>query len=64
MNATGLALFSKIEEEVAKIIKENYPQITKNRILGHREVKEGRTCPGNYFLKEWKNTLLGFIQTL
>lgn len=46
---------------VAKIIKENYPQIAKNRILGHREVKEGRTCPGSYFLKEWKNTLLELI---
>lgn len=48
-------------EGVAKIIKENYPQIAKNRILGHREVKEGRTCPGNYFLKEWKNTLLDLV---
>lgn len=48
-------------EGVAKIIKENYRQVGKNRILGHREVKEGRTCPGAYFLKEWKTTLLNLL---
>ena len=48
-------------KEAAKIIKENYSYIKKDRILGHREVKKGRTCPGEYFLKEWKNTLLSLI---
>ncbi|HUV81265.1 MAG TPA: peptidoglycan recognition family protein [Patescibacteria group bacterium] len=48
-------------EGVAKVIKDNYPQVAKNRILGHREVREGRTCPGAYFLKEWKKTLLDLI---
>lgn len=46
---------------VAKVIKDNYPQVSKNKILGHREVKKERTCPGAYFIKEWKNTLLNLI---
>jgi len=48
-------------EGAAKVIKENYPQVVKNRILGHREVKEERSCPGAYFLKEWKETLLDLL---
>lgn len=48
-------------EGIAKVIKENYSQVSKNRILGHREVKERRTCPGAYFIKEWKNILLDLI---
>lgn len=46
---------------VARVIKENYPQVVKNRIFGHLEVKKGRSCPGAYFLKEWKNTLLDLV---
>ncbi len=48
-------------EGVAKIIKENYRRVDKNRILGHMEIKEKRTCPGAYFLKEWKKTLLDLL---
>lgn len=48
-------------EGVANVIKENYPHVAKNRIFGHREVQEGRTCPGAYFLKGWKNALLDLI---
>lgn len=55
-----IPLLSQIEG-AAKILRENYPQIAKNRILGHREVKEGRTCPGAHFLGGWKNTLLELI---
>lgn len=47
----------------AKIIKEHYPSIAKERILGHREVNLTTTCPSNLFLdtegkKGWKNDLL------
>ena len=52
--------FSQIKGAV-RIIKDNYSRVSRNRILGHREVKEGRTCPGASFLKEWKSTLLNLI---
>lgn len=48
-------------EGAAKVIKENYRRVGKNQILGHREIKKGRTCPGAYFLKEWKKTLLDLL---
>lgn len=68
--SVAIALSGNYEEDtpptsqvkgVAKVIKDNYSQVAKNRILGHREVKEGRTCPGVYFLKEWKKNLLDLI---
>ena len=43
---------------VAHLIKEQYSHIPKENVLGHREVKEGITCPGVYFLTDWKETLL------
>jgi len=63
--STGIALSGNYEEAIppfaqieaaAKVIKENYPQVT---ILGHREVNkvESCTCPGAYFLTSWKETL-------
>lgn len=48
-------------EGAAKIIRENYPYILKEKILGHREIKKERTCPGAYFLKGWKKILLESI---
>jgi len=50
-------------DAVAKIIKENYSQVSKDRIFGHREINEKTTCPSNLFLdsnnqKGWKNDLL------
>lgn len=48
-------------ESIAMVIKKYYPQIDKKRIFGHLEVKKGKTCPGEYFLKEWKAKLLNLI---
>ncbi len=47
----------------ARIIKEHYPQVAHERILGHREVNPKTTCPSNLFLSSahhrgWKNDLL------
>jgi len=58
---------SKIEIEfVAKLIKEKYPNVTKERIFGHREINTKTTCPSNLFLTEgdkkgWKEDLLNLI---
>ncbi len=68
--STGIALSGNYEEVIppfaqieaaAKVIRENYPQVT---ILGHREVNKvaSCTCPGAYFLATWKETLLRRVQ--
>lgn len=48
-------------EAAALLIKNNYPQIQKDGIFGHREVKEGRTCPGDRFIGDWKEELLRLV---
>ncbi|MDO8572564.1 MAG: peptidoglycan recognition family protein [bacterium] len=45
----------------AKIIKENYGNVDKKRIFGHREINPKKTCPGNLFLDGWKGNLLEII---
>lgn len=45
-------------EGAARLIREVYPQVVRDQIAGHREVKEGRTCPGSEFVSGWKETLL------
>jgi len=46
--------------QLAGHIKEHYPNV-KN-IIGHREAREGTTCPGTHFLTEWKPLLLEKLQ--
>jgi len=50
-------------QSIANVIKNNYSQVSKDRIFGHREIKPTTTCPSNLFLdtnnqKGWKNDLL------
>lgn len=50
----------------AKIIREAYPNIRKDRIFGHREINKSSICPSNLFLdtpqkKGWKSDLLDLI---
>lgn len=50
-------------DAVARIIKEHYPHVSKERIFGHREINLKTTCPSNLFLDSetqhgWKNDLL------
>ncbi len=47
----------------AELIKNNYSFIDINRIFGHREIVQGRTCPGDKFLGGWKNTLLDAVKS-
>lgn len=46
---------------IAKILKENYPKIIKERIMGHLEVNPKTICPGELFLPSWKHKLLSKI---
>jgi hypothetical protein len=45
-------------EAMAHVIRENYAQVARSNIVGHREIVGGITCPGAYFLNGWKETLL------
>ena len=59
---------SNIELATAtKIIKEHYPQVALERILGHREINPKTTCPSNLFLSDvayrgWKDDLLELLK--
>lgn len=48
---------------VAQTIRDNYSFVDIGRIFGHREVMQGRTCPGDQFLGGWKNTLLSAVRS-
>lgn len=52
-------------EAAAQTIRNNYGFVDISRILGHREVMQGRTCPGDKFLGDagWKQTLLRNLKT-
>jgi N-acetylmuramoyl-L-alanine amidase len=66
--SVGIALSGRYEETtppmaqiegVARLMRENYPQIARERVIGHREVVE-TTCPGEQFLNGWKQALLSW----
>jgi N-acetyl-anhydromuramyl-L-alanine amidase AmpD len=58
---------SEVEfQGVAKLIKEKYPQVSKDKIIGHCEVNIKTTCPSKNFLpkdthKGWKERLLDML---
>lgn len=65
--SVGLALSGRYEEVIppmvqiegaARLVREHYPHVARERVLGHREVVE-TSCPGEHFLAGWKQTLLG-----
>lgn len=51
----------KMLKAVSKIIKENYNQVQKEKIFGHREINIETTCPGNLFLNKWKQQLIELV---
>ncbi len=53
-------------EVVAGLIKNNYPQVSKDRIFGHCEINLKTTCPSELFLstperRGWKDDLLNML---
>jgi len=44
--------------ETARLLRELYPQVPPERILGHREVNPRTTCPGGTYLDGWRAQLL------
>lgn len=49
-------------KKLAEHIKKNYPQVKSDKIIGHREAREGTTCPGKNFLNGWKPLLLEYLR--
>jgi hypothetical protein len=52
---------------IANLIKEQYPNVAKDRIFGHSEINKTTTCPSKYFLptilrRGWKKELLDLIE--
>lgn len=45
-------------EGIVYILKDNYPNISKERVIGHLEANPKTTCPGNLFIPSWKEKLL------
>jgi hypothetical protein len=53
-------------ESITQIIKENYSNVSKESILGHREINLKTTCPSNLFLskegiKGWKEDIFALL---
>lgn len=48
----------------AKLIKDYYPQVKPENILGHMEVNKQTICPSKFFLGEsgWKTKLIAALQ--
>lgn len=68
--SVGLALSGNYEHAIppvaqlaatARLIQTHYPSIPAQRILGHREIRSELTCPGAYFLSDWKPQLLTLL---
>ena len=54
----------KILKKLAEHIRKHYPQIKPEDIIGHKEAREGTTCPGNNFLDIWKTKLINYVVDL
>ncbi|TMD89312.1 MAG: N-acetylmuramoyl-L-alanine amidase [Chloroflexi bacterium] len=48
-------------ESAARVIHSYYPHVSRNSIVGHREVRKDLTCPGAYFLEMWKDMLVSSV---
>ena len=48
-------------QAIADIIRAHYADVPLDRILGHREVNLKTVCPGEKFLSEWREKILGLL---
>ncbi|HTB48959.1 MAG TPA: peptidoglycan recognition family protein [Verrucomicrobiae bacterium] len=47
---------------VARLIKQRYPTIKPDNIVGHCSVNDKTVCPGHLFAKTWREKLLQLLQ--
>ncbi len=53
----------EILKKLARHVKQNYPEVKPQNIIGHREARQGTICPGSHFLEEWKPKLIKYIKS-
>jgi N-acetyl-anhydromuramyl-L-alanine amidase AmpD len=51
----------KVLQDLAVFIKQNYPNIKAENIIGHKEARAGTICPGKNFVNVWKPELLEYL---
>jgi len=49
-------------EKIANFIRQTYPAIEPNNIIGHCESNPETTCPGHNFIRGWKDKLLKYVE--
>jgi hypothetical protein len=47
--------------KLAGFIRQTYPDIKPDKIIGHCEARTGTICPGKNFLKTWKPELVEYL---
>ena len=48
-------------QNLGRFIKTQYPQVKREKIIGHCEAKAGTICPGANFVSVWKSKLLEYL---
>jgi N-acetylmuramoyl-L-alanine amidase len=48
-------------KQLAAHIKDNYPQVKPERVIGHCECRPGTVCPGGNFIAAWKAQLINYL---
>lgn len=51
----------EILQKLADFIKNTYPLVKPDKIIGHCEARDGTICPGTNFKTVWKTKLLSYI---
>lgn len=51
-------------QAIVDVVKKNYPDVSMDKVVGHREINQKTTCPSNLFLGEggWKEKLLTLLK--
>ncbi len=52
-----------ILQRLGEHINKHYPQVNREKIIGHCEAREGTICPGKNFILGWKPKLLEYIHS-
>ncbi len=49
-------------KSIAKLIKDNYPDVSLNKVIGHCDVYKKTKCPGRLFRESWRQKLIDTIK--
>ncbi|MCB9820935.1 N-acetylmuramoyl-L-alanine amidase [Candidatus Nomurabacteria bacterium] len=48
-------------EAIARIIRQRYPRVSPERIIGHCDAYQNTICPGHLFHKSWRSKLIEIL---